>query len=729
MADSAQGCAVLPTPSPRSLQSLPQHTPSEPRKRGRQATACFQCHVRKQKCSEERPCLHCLRRGVPDLCVRREGVQVHDFKPKRRRKTKESPVTTSKLPPLLQASSNDASVPVQTRQQPEESPYSVESDVEESVTSPRVGQLWETRGAPSFFGNSYFGPQVAATMIDAPAPDIPTGANPSRRSSIARPFRDESGPFSQLWDLLGLLPRRKSTIDRLVDLFLTDINWKIDAVHPQTFRQSYVKFWKRKSGFDDVTTVDLRWLALLFIILAIAVMLDCPQRCSPELQRECEESSLRFYWAARRAVVIAPSFYGESTDLVRAGVLITRYLIHSRRLSESWLTVGFASRIAMAQGIHVDGVRWGLPRKSTETRRRLWCHLYSLDRMIALALGRPYSISDAQCLTEEPENVWVDDMTDQDALQAVSQSLDDPTPAVLSFYSYRLSKIIGSIQEQCFGNYSASYDKVVALDCELVAWRDSLPPYFWLQGPDLSLDATHSFLQWHRLYLHTNYHFARITLHRPYLLRSSITNRFERSREACLSSACADLKTRLEHRVVDSNENFVWSLGAHQLFNSGIVLGIMAVRDPYSSRTAAILEDLEAYCEKQNSDIWVNEFGLAETRVIELCIAKVKQKRKDLAASQQQSSVPASTSLESGQVEGASSQQLPNGNVNGQSAEYQPALLVAPDEQYGIPQADGDSVHFDSVWPAVWQDQSFSFPGAADLETWQEMINTIGTHT
>ncbi|KAK2741715.1 hypothetical protein FQN55_008214 [Onygenales sp. PD_40] len=711
-------------PPPHSLQQPVPPTPSEPRKRGRLSTACSQCHIRKQKCSGERPCLHCLRRGVADLCLRRtEGTPGSDPHPKRRRKTlpNEAASTVSKLAPLLQSRSEE--VPARAQQQPEESPYSIESDIEEPLTSPRVGQLWKTRGAPSFFGNSYFGPQVAATMIDAPAPDIPTGANPSRRSTIARPFRDESGPFSQLWDLLGLLPRRKSTVDRLVDLFLTDVNWKIDAVHPQTFRKSYVKFWKRKSGFDDVTTVDLRWLALLFIILAIGVMLDCPQRCSPELQRECEESSLRFYWAARRAVVIAPSFYGESTDLVRAGVLITRYLIHSRRLSESWLTVGFASRIAMAQGIHVDGVRWGLPRKATETRRRLWCHLYSLDRMIALALGRPYSISDAQCLTEEPDNIWVDDLSDDEALQAEPRPLDDPTPAVLSFFSYRLSKIIGSIQEQCFGNYSASYDKVVALDSELIAWKYSLPSYFQLHDPDLSLDATHSFLQWHRLYLHTNYHFARITLHRPYLLRSSITNRFELSREACLSSACADLKTRLEHRVVDSNENFIWSLGAHQLFNSGIVLGIMAVRDPYSIRTAAILEDLEAYCEKQNSDIWVNEFGLAETRVIELCIAKVKQKRQDMTQQQAAASTTQATTPMPEQAEASSDPA--NSRLSGG---FEALTAPVPGDQFGLSQGDGDSMHFDSIWPAVWQDQSFSFPGAADLETWQEMINTIGTH-
>jgi hypothetical protein len=61
----------------------------------------------------------------------------------------------------------------------------------------------------------------------------------------------------------------------------------------------------------------------------------------------------RSQWAARRAIVIAPSFYGESSDLVRAGLLVTRYLLHTRKLTESWLTISFAMRMAQAQGMHV----------------------------------------------------------------------------------------------------------------------------------------------------------------------------------------------------------------------------------------------------------------------------------------------------------------------------------------------------------------------------------------
>ena len=35
----------------------------------------------------------------------------------------------------------------------------------------------------------------------------------------------------------------------------------------------------------------------------------------------------------------------------------------------------------------------------------------------------------------------------------------------------------------------------------------------------------------------------------------------------------------------------------------------------------------------------------------------------------------------------------------------------------------------DMMWPAVWEDQNFAFPQAADLETWEQMISEIAYHT
>lgn len=608
----------------------------------------------------------------------------------------------------------------------------------------QIGQLWKSRGAPAFFGSSYFGPQVAAALIDSQAPYIQPGANTSRRSMNTRPFRDEAGPFSQLWDLLGLLPRQKSTVDRLVDKFLAHVSWNLDAVHPSSFRREYERFWSRQAGYDDVTTVDIRWLALLFMVLAIGAYLDCPRGAAPETQREYEESSLSFFWASRKAIVIAPSFYGESSDLVRAGILVTRYCLFAQRITESWLTIGFAARLAIAQGFHIDGRNWRLPRRVVETRRRLWCHLYLLDRMIALALGRPYCILDAQSLTCVPENVFLDDMADDEALTETAEPIEtSPTPAVLAILSQGLGKIIGQIQEQTFGIQAASYRQVMQLDAKLVAWRDSLPTYLALENADLSLDATCSYLVWHRLYLRTAFHFARITLHRPYIWRSSITDQHAFSRDVCFASACADLKTRLEHDDnAEPGEHYTWCLGAPQLFNSAVVLGVLAVQEQSrgTHNVDAVVNDLESYCDKQKHEMWVNDFRLAEVKVVEMCIERLKRSSKAKQTSSRiGNSDPApnnvdrrrgSESRQQGNSQSArtTSSQNPGTSLYGPDftlVQSHPTLAVGWNSDNPI-LASGPLIG-SGLGPSPQISETFTFPGPTDLATWQDMIEILGT--
>lgn len=95
-----------------------------------------------------------------------------------------------------------------------------------------------------------------------------------------------------------------------------------------------------------------------------------------------------------------------------------------------------------------------------------------------------------------------------------------------------------------------------------------------------------------------------------------------------MTSACADLAIRLTYGDADIDRRFLWTLGAHLLFTSALVLGIIAVRQPNGSQTLAILNDLIAYSEMRSSDPWLNDFEVAEIKVIEMCIAQSKALRQ-----------------------------------------------------------------------------------------------------
>ncbi|EKG14331.1 Transcription factor fungi [Macrophomina phaseolina MS6] len=367
--------------------------------------------------------------------------------------------------------------------------------------------------------------------------------------------------------------------------------------------------------------------------------------------------------------------------------------------------------MAQAQGMHIDGERWRLSRKDTETRRRLWSNLYLLDKTIALSLGRPFAIVDQQCLVEKASNVWLDDMGDEEAASAPVQPIEDPTPSVASRLCHELAIIIGAIQEKCFGLFTVSYDTVLALDREMLQWRKSLPTYFRLDDPDLSLDSRLSFLPWNRLHIHSMYHFARVTLHRPYLLRPSITNRFRVSHDACISSACADLSMRLQALSQPLQDRLRWTLGPHYLFNSALVLGIIAVRDPASSRSLAILEDLAAYCEMQRRDIWVNEFALAEVKIVELCIKKARELRG--VSDTTVSNVPSVV------------RPVPDMHTPSSLEDMHLSIPHGPD---GLDQAgslDFSGLGGSASWQPLPWDDSFTFPEAVDLQSWELVLDSI----
>jgi hypothetical protein len=564
-------------------------------------------------------------------------------------------------------------------------------------------------------------------MMEIESPQLPVGMGGIHASNsfhhVDQLFhRGGKEPYAYIWKLIGCLPRRKALVDHLVKRFLDELNPIFDSVHRDAFQVSYDMYWNRKWGDDDLTAVDLRWLALLFMMLAFAELLDCPTDASTEIQRRSEETSVQFFWASRKAIVLAPTISGESPDLVRAGILVSRYLLYFGRKTESWLTSSFAIRMAQAQGMHLDGESWGLPPKVFETRRRLWCTLSSLDRSFSLATGRPYTVNNKHCMQMTIRNIWLDDKSDDDAVHSLEQPIGNPTPTICYRYQQKMSVIPGDIQDDCFSiipttTSYATYEKVLDFDKALLAWADDLPSYFRLLNPDKSMDSDRPFLPWQRMYLHSSYHFARITLHRTYVLLEYLTDRFEYSRHACISLACADLRMKLSFRPNTMAERLKAGIGMHSLFNSALILGITAVKEPLATQTRAILEDLTAFCEKQRNDIWVNELSLTEIKVVELCIASSRRSGRDvrdqLAGRRGATSVVRDDSIIS-----VAAQQAPQHGSDYPARPMDQNLMtnaVADESRLG----DYES------WLDNWFGPMRNFPDPIDFRFWENLVGSL----
>ena len=219
-----------------------------------------------------------------------------------------------------------------------------------------------------FFGTSHFGPQLAAKIIrvshsplfESGPVSYPQGAPSVPLSDVRHiPLRgvdqiDDTRPYtlvSQIRQLLPLIPK-KEKCDRYVRHFMDRYNNHIDVLHEPDFMAAYNRFWASAADLRHMSSIDLRVLALILIVLAFGVLLEhnftrkyeglralgelrltVPERLRLEevLQEfeqrsltiaEREEMSLTLSWGARKALSEASSFYGESVDTVSAGALV-----------------------------------------------------------------------------------------------------------------------------------------------------------------------------------------------------------------------------------------------------------------------------------------------------------------------------------------------------------------------------------------------------------------------
>ncbi|WWC63185.1 uncharacterized protein I303_105785 [Kwoniella dejecticola CBS 10117] len=492
----------------------------------------------------------------------------------------------------------------------------MEENEARGVGSMRVhtGPWDDGKGEKTFFGTSHFGPQLAAKVIRS-MPTVPLSdvrhapyRGTSRLDGV-KPYTLES----QTRDLISHLPAQDEC-DRYVVRFFDRYNSHNDILYQPDFMISYHKFWNNYN-INRSTEVDLRYLSLLLIVLALGVLLDHDPSQKVNRQNEIdqlqltdrqksviggmmdhlelqtlslkdrEEKSSKWSWAAKRALTESSNFFGESMDTVRSGLLISLYLNVCRRVPEAWAAIGTAIRSAQAQGMHVDGSSWkGMTTKEAELRRRLWAQLYAVDRSISLFLGRPVCIQDNEFTTAEPSNMHDEEL--EEASTIFPRALNIPTKTTFLILHYRLARIIGTVQLTCFNLTPRKYADIQMCEELFMKFKEDLPPHFKLdrEGTEVSLDSQqgYSWLPIQRQTLNSKFHLARISLHRPYLLRSlslratkaQSVNPYVISRDALLQSAMADLQLRFLFNELDPLDRFKWMTVASG-FNSATILGIL----------------------------------------------------------------------------------------------------------------------------------------------------------
>jgi hypothetical protein len=139
---------------------------------------------------------------------------------------------------------------------------------------------------------------------------------------------------------------------------------------------------------------------------------------------------------------------------------------------------------------------------------------------------------------------------------------------------------MGRIAYHTFAIQLPDYQTVLELDKELLAWRETLPPFFRMTKPDLQFDKDHSYLFVQRHLLACEWFYTRITLNRPYLLRRKPQDsRYAYSKDAAIESATADLLSR--RSFIMEKGNLIVNSGGYRVLNSYMVLGVTIKRESF----------------------------------------------------------------------------------------------------------------------------------------------------
>ena len=236
-----------------------------------------------------------------------------------------------------------------------------------------------------------------------------------------------------------------------------------------------------------------------------------------------------------------------------------------------------------------------------------------------MILGRPMSILDEYSSTLPPLNLDYDMTLPMDN----PPPLSSPTPMTLILLRHGLAKIMGGIVHHFQQVQRPShYSEVLKLDDELAAFMEKLPTHFSYQ-PDKSLDDKLPFLVTHRFLLLTEVMFVKITLHRPYLLRS---DRYIQSRNACFDAALKYFNIRQDFRAFKDTQKSSFITTHFREFQTAMIAAIYLILNPNGPDVSTMDTIVDVFLQDYRDMQYVDETTVREVKTIEFLKSKAAQR-------------------------------------------------------------------------------------------------------
>lgn len=251
------------------------------------------------------------------------------------------------------------------------------------------------------------------TLAEQLPPQLPSiGQDPTRRKrpapmhELARARANLLGASKGIWkppaeyrqpvvSTLFDMQRPKlppiQTTKRLLDAYFNSTHTMFPILHWRTFELGVDELYRA----GNIQSVPTTFLANFFSVLAMGSLF------TPEPPLERSHRAGELLDTARK--LMDPWNNNFVLDDARALVLQAMCLNEMNLRSAAWNCLGSAVRVAQDLGLYSETAPW--PVVEGEMRRRTWWTIYILDRSLALDLGRPMLIDDADCDLSLPAGV------------------------------------------------------------------------------------------------------------------------------------------------------------------------------------------------------------------------------------------------------------------------------------------------------------------------------------
>ncbi|KAG9009294.1 hypothetical protein FRB94_012240 [Tulasnella sp. JGI-2019a] len=327
--------------------------------------------------------------------------------------------------------------------------------------------------------------------------------------------------------------------NKLVEAYFAQFHHTLPVLDSLSFRAKYKRLMEGRraaeqngTASEPPTKSDAGFISVVFAVYAVAARFVDDDRLNLSDGEEHGEDTGGMGMVYYERAMILYYIGATATQLahVQAFVLLSSFLTSLNCLPQAWLLCGQAVRIAQDLGLHRSPKHLVMSPVNKETRRKVWWCVYGLDRMLAVALGRPLGTEDSDCDVELP--IPVDDINLSAHFQAIAEAGGSPSlrnlpgfePASTSLMAgfnalTQLHVIVGKILrtvyavdavDSCKENQKLTQARVEGLDKELTTWCEQLPSTFKSDpksSQQISLGAI----------LCSSYYSALITLHRNFL--------------------------------------------------------------------------------------------------------------------------------------------------------------------------------------------------------------------